>query len=331
MDLDEALVTLWDAGLDYLKGPTSVIQKRDAVLARRSLGLQNQREQHLVDYWMMVSGLDRESLSMRLLEVGVTLPASSRKIPKGSLRRFRALFGTGVEPSDTVNDGKTQLTPFQWETVGSTPVIRYLTESELLGIHEALEKDFADSGDPISPPGLKEPSLLSSAAHRPQTSMGGQMKYETAEMAAAALFHSVVLNHAFYNGNKRTGLVALIAFLNEHKLTFTCSRDELFRLTLRVAAHGMVQMDADQLADREVMEISRWIRRNTRILEYHERPMQWRKLRRRLRELGVESEPASGRGNRLNLERAVSQKSLLGLRTRTQLLKTQVGWSGDGT
>lgn len=331
MDLDEALVTLWDAGLGELDGPASLIPKKDVSLARRSLGLVGAREQQSVEYWIRVSGLEREELSERLAVVGVHLPPAARRIPKGSLRRLRSLFEERILEAEPHRVGQEELAPLVWETVGSTPVARYLTEEEIEQIHVLLEKDFATSGDPISPPGVKERGLLSSAAHRAQTSMGGDLKYETAEMAGAALFHSVVLNHAFFNGNKRTGLVALIAFLNAHKLVFTCTRDELFKLTLRVAAHGLVPMSADQLADREVIEIARWIRSHTRTLEFHERPMQWFKLRRRLRELGCDSEPASGRGNRLNIYRVIEERSFLGLRAKTRTLRCQVGWSGDGT
>ena len=43
---------------------------------------------------------------------------------------------------------------------------------------------------------------------RPQTGLGTIDKYPTIEQKAAALLHSLIKNHAFHNGNKRTALVA---------------------------------------------------------------------------------------------------------------------------
>lgn len=252
VDLDEVLVSLWDAGIDYVDSAASIVRSRDVTKARRALGLTDLRQQGTVEYWLRLSGLSRAELQERLSDVGVNLPDGARRIPKGSLRRFRSLFGQELRLEDLGADSQSEerpLAPFHWETIGNSASINYLTEDQVLAIHQALEEDFRDSGDPISPPGLKDPTMLSSAVFRPQTALGGSCKYESVEMAAAALFHSIVLNHAFYNGNKRTGLVSLIAFLDAHKLVLTCDRNELFKMTLRVASHALVPAYADNLAD----------------------------------------------------------------------------------
>src|SRR5258708_1626270 len=76
--------------------------------------------------------------------------------------------------------------------------------SLVLVIHNQLVRDFAESGDPIDPPGIRDRGeLLESALSRPQTSIGTTLKYPTIEMAAAALLHALVHNHPFHNGNKR--------------------------------------------------------------------------------------------------------------------------------
>ena len=73
-DLDEVLVTLWDAGVDYVEGSSSTIRGRDVAQARRSLGLTDAREEGTVDYWLRVSGLTRPELRERREEVSVSLP-----------------------------------------------------------------------------------------------------------------------------------------------------------------------------------------------------------------------------------------------------------------
>jgi death-on-curing family protein len=340
MDIDEALVTLWDAGLEYLDGSKSTVSTRHVRTARTALGLDDKREQMNVEYWTQLSGLTREELATRLDGVGVKLPAGTRRIPRNSLRRVRQLFAdasSNVEstPETAAAAAPTPVQPslpaLQWEAVGGTQTSCQLTEADVMAIHVALENDFADSGDPIQPPGVKNPGLLASALHRPFAAFGQFVKYPTAEMSGAALFHSLVLNHPFHNGNKRTALVSLLAFLDANGLVLTCSQDNLFRFTLRVAQHALIPVYADQLSDRETLEIARWIRSNTRAIDRREQPMKWARLRQKLREFGCHCEPAPRVGNRLNIVRDVPRRTRFGRTGKPRTLRTQVAWSGDGT
>ncbi len=149
---------------------------------------------------------------------------------------------------------------------------------------------------------------------------------------AAALFHSVVQNHCFHNGNKRTGLVAMLVFLDYHSVIATCNEDELFKFTLRMAQHRLIPSHYDQPADREVMEIAQWIRRNSRKLERGERPMSWLKLRRILsRGFDCQSIPVSGGGNRIEITRQIRKRSRFGQKPKAKVLTSRVSYAGDGT
>ena len=53
-------------------------------------------------------------------------------------------------------------------------------------------------------------------------------------MAAAYLFH-LVKNHPFVDGNKRTGLMAMLVFLGLNELRLEVADDDLTRLVLGVA------------------------------------------------------------------------------------------------
>ncbi len=335
LELDEALVALWEAGLESVEAPNDLIASRDMPAARAALGLlESERAQLTVAYWLRRGNVSREEFRDRLETVGVRLPSNARKLPKGSLRRVRSLFPslTDHTPTRQRELEVRAMPPLEWKLIGSPAAeLDHLSEQYLSAIHEALVEDFASSADTIEPPGVRDANLLSSAAHRSRTAFGDTLKYPTVEMAAAALFHSVVLNHAFHNGNKRTGLVALLAFLDRHGMVLTCSERELFRFTLRVAQHGLVPLWADQLADRETQAIASWVRSNSRRVERGERPAKWLRLRQRLRELGCESQPAGGVGNRLNITREIREPSLLGFRTKVRVLQSQVAWAGDGT
>jgi len=112
----------------------------------------------------------------------------------------------------------------------SAESVEFLTESEVLAIHFALVEFFARESDPITPSGPRDKNLLASALLRPRTSIGEHEKYRTVPQKAAALFHSLVKNHPFHNGNKRTALVGTLAFLDRNgwHLRSDVSDDEIF-------------------------------------------------------------------------------------------------------
>jgi death-on-curing protein len=80
--------------------------------------------------------------------------------------------------------------------------VQYLTVDEVLEIHRTLIQTFG------GPAGVRDLGLLESALFRPRT---GYYK-DLAEMAAA-LFESLLRNHAFVDGNKRVAFFATDVFL----------------------------------------------------------------------------------------------------------------------
>ena len=84
----------------------------------------------------------------------------------------------------------------------------------VMRVHETLTETFAGSPDPVDPPGVRDNGLLESACARPLTGFADRLKYPNPLKQAAVLFHSLVQNHPFYNGNKRTALVTLLAHLH---------------------------------------------------------------------------------------------------------------------
>lgn len=62
--------------------------------------------------------------------------------------------------------------------------------------------------------GIRELSLLESAVGRPQSTFDGQDLYESLFHKAASLLQSLLKNHPFVDGNKRTALTSAGMFLN---------------------------------------------------------------------------------------------------------------------
>ena len=83
--------------------------------------------------------------------------------------------------------------------------------------------------------GVRDMGLLESAVAQPQAGIGGEYFHsEIFEMAAAYMFH-IVRNHPFFDGNKRTGAVAALVFLDLNGVTINAPKGILYDLTISVA------------------------------------------------------------------------------------------------
>jgi death on curing protein len=83
--------------------------------------------------------------------------------------------------------------------------------------------------------GVRDIGLLESAAAQPRATFGGQFLHaDVFEMAAAYLFH-LVQNHPFVDGNKRTGAITAMVFLDFNGAKLRLHKGELYELTMSVA------------------------------------------------------------------------------------------------
>ena len=81
-------------------------------------------------------------------------------------------------------------------------VIQFLSLDEAIAIHARLIEKFGGT------PGLRDMGLLESALFRPQTGY-----YTDLAQMSAALFESLISNHAFVDGNKRVAYFMSDIFL----------------------------------------------------------------------------------------------------------------------
>ena len=83
--------------------------------------------------------------------------------------------------------------------------------------------------------GVRELGLLDSAVAQPRASFGGNFLHAFPfEMAAAYLYH-IVQNHPFFDGNKRTGAVAALVFLDFNGIEIDAPKGSLYDITMSVA------------------------------------------------------------------------------------------------
>lgn len=85
----------------------------------------------------------------------------------------------------------------------------FFTREEVISAHYFMMKRMNDAEQA----GVKDHHLLDSAVHRLQQSVFGEDAYSSLFDKAAALLESLVKNHCFHNGNKRTAYLVTKSFL----------------------------------------------------------------------------------------------------------------------
>ncbi|MBF0559648.1 MAG: type II toxin-antitoxin system death-on-curing family toxin [Nitrospirae bacterium] len=114
----------------------------------------------------------------------------------------------------------------------------YLTPEQVLFIHSRLIDNTGGAH------GLRDLGLLLSAMSRPKATFEGKDLYPDLFHKAAALFESLVNNHPFIDGNKRTAIVAAGLFLRMNGHVLETSQRELERFTLNMATGRTTLEDA---------------------------------------------------------------------------------------
>jgi death-on-curing protein len=88
-------------------------------------------------------------------------------------------------------------------------MIIFLTKEEVVSAHYFMMRKMNDADQA----GVKDHSLLDSAVHRAQQSVFGEDANPSLFDKASALLESLVKNHCFHNGNKRTAYLVVKTFL----------------------------------------------------------------------------------------------------------------------
>jgi death-on-curing protein len=86
-----------------------------------------------------------------------------------------------------------------------------------------------------APHGLRDLGALEAANARPQATFANEALYPDLFSKAAALLDSLVNNHPFVDGNKRTGITAAGLFLQQNGQRLIATNPELEAFTLSVA------------------------------------------------------------------------------------------------
>lgn len=100
---------------------------------------------------------------------------------------------------------------------------------------------------------MRDVGLLDSALARPAASFAGEHLYKTIFDKAAALIHSLLLNHPFADGNKRTATYLGYRFLEINGYLLKVSNKELVQFALNVESKKL-----------DLPKISAWLKKHSR-------------------------------------------------------------------
>lgn len=124
----------------------------------------------------------------------------------------------------------------------------FLTLDEVLQIHTYQIEEFGGSD------AMLDLDKLESAIAQPQQAFGGKFLHDSLDAMAAAYLYHIVQNHAFEDGNKRTGMHAAIVFLEMNGFSdLDVPVNDAEALTLRVA-QGQANKDEIAAFMRKLME-----------------------------------------------------------------------------
>ena len=125
--------------------------------------------------------------------------------------------------------------------------MKYLYPKQVVYLHDRIIQQSGGRS------GLLDHNLLESAIYRPQTTFGGSDLYPDLFSKVAALGHSLIQNHPFVDGNKRTGFESMRLMLRLNCLDVRSSMKGKYSFVLRIATRKVTEQ---QIAD--------WLRQRCR-------------------------------------------------------------------
>jgi len=100
--------------------------------------------------------------------------------------------------------------------------------------------------------GIRDIGLLESAIARPFQTFGGEDLYPSPYDKAAAFAESLIINHPFIDGNKRTGMLGMATFLLENKIYIDTKDEDLYDMIIKIS---MGEINFEQITE--------WLKNNT--------------------------------------------------------------------
>lgn len=125
--------------------------------------------------------------------------------------------------------------------------MKFITLDEVLVIHNRMLKIGGGRE------GVHDFTLLHSAIERPKAQFGGKYLYSSIWLMAAALLQSLVKNHPFSDGNKRTAFFSTVRFLRKNGYVLAPAGREIIDFMVSVAVQN-----------KSLEQITKWLEKHTK-------------------------------------------------------------------
>lgn len=124
----------------------------------------------------------------------------------------------------------------------------YLTLNEVLELHSRLIQTSGGMN------GIRDVGGIESAIAQPRMTFGGEELYPTIVEKTVALGYSIVKNHPFVDGNKRTGHAAMEVFLVLNGYEISAKLGEQEKIILQVTSGEMSREDLESWIQAHIIE-----------------------------------------------------------------------------
>ena len=115
---------------------------------------------------------------------------------------------------------------------------KFLQVADALHIHRNQVDTFGGEH------GVRDMTLLESAMAQPHASYGGDLLHSDLYAMAAAYLYHIARNHPFPDGNKRTGAMTAMVFLDWNGIGLQADNDGLVDIVFGVAEGKTTKLDA---------------------------------------------------------------------------------------
>lgn len=115
--------------------------------------------------------------------------------------------------------------------------MNYLNPKHVMNMHQKI---FDTTG---GMPGLRDMGALESAIYNAFSTFDGKELYPAVADKAATMCFSIISNHPFFDGNKRTGILVMLVFLELNDSFISFSQEELISLGMGIASGRLKNND----------------------------------------------------------------------------------------
>lgn len=122
-----------------------------------------------------------------------------------------------------------------------------ISKITVLQIHNSLIEIYGGTK------GIRDLSVLESAINRPFATFDGVDLYPSVQHKSAAIFQSILINHPFLDGNKRTAFALLAYILKSGHLNLTPGEDDIYSFVISCSK-----------GEKEFDETLTWIQNNSK-------------------------------------------------------------------